>query len=56
MYPKMIVNGTKKKMFSQEKKKKGDMAGKAGSEIRNRIGKQNLQPFYQKKENVAVLS
>lgn len=55
MYPKMIVNGTKKKCF-RKKKKKGDMAGKAGSEIRNRIGKQNLQPFYQKKENVAVLS
>jgi len=48
----MIVNGTKKKNVFARKKKKGDMAGKAGSEIRNRIGKPNLQPFYQKKRTL----
>jgi len=48
--PKMLVNGDgQETMFL---KKKGIWLEKAGSEIRNRIGKQNLQPFYQKKKTL----
>jgi hypothetical protein len=56
MYPKMIVNGTKKKNVFARKKRRGIWQERL--DLRSEIGSGNKisSHFIRKKENVAVLS